>query len=361
MNFEKIVPIHEIESSLDKVLQELQGKNKTRACLFNLLIYTKENTREKYIQNVIEKIVQRFPCRMILFIDKGVAPQEIRATISVIELNQGQSDTFCDCIQFEIDSQSITKIPFLALPHLVTDLPNYLLWADDPNEQNLHRLRLETFCSRIIFDSETSQDLLSFSKNSLKYQIKSAINIADLNWARIESIKNLMHDLFFVGNNPRLIEKISDVIIRYNQTPSSFFCHTKIQSTYLAIWFALQANLSFRSAHSQELIFTHQDRDIRFRFEGQSNPNVTAGRLLEIEIDFSGIEHFLIKRKEKNLKMMVIYHTKKDFCEIPSEFLLEAEESGASTVNEVFHSGTSPSFMKVLNFIAHQPVDEFCL
>lgn len=358
MDFEQVVPLKEIENSLSKILDDLQGKNKTRACLFNLLIYTKENTREKYIQTVLKKIVERFPCRIILFVDKGKEPFELKSTISVIGIKQGESQVFCDCIQFELSSCELSKIPFLSLPHLMTDLPTYLLFAEDPLKQDPYIFNFEKFCSRIIFDSEVSDNIPSFAKSILKYCTKTGTEIADLNWARTESFRDLLTSLFFRIKKSKTMKTIT---ITYNQTPSNFFCHTKIQAIYLSMWFAIQMDLKLQSTHPDHLNFLNGDQQITIRLQQGSHPEVTAGRILAIEIDLENEEHYLLKRKEKANNIVIIYRSEKEFCEIPSEYLLAAEDSGASLVEEILHQGTSKSFLKVLNFIAHQPVEEFCL
>lgn len=360
MDFQQVVPLKNIESALASVLDDLQGKNKTRACLFNLLIYSKENTREKYIQTIIQKIVQRFPCRILLFINKGPEHKEIQSTISVIEISQGGSQVFCDCIQFDLSSNDLKQISFLTLPHLMPDLPTFSLWAEDPSKDDPYLLHFETFCSRMIFDSEVSDSLVSFSKNLLKYQVMTGINLADLNWARTESFRDLFSSLFFSGRNTKKLDLLNHLAITYNQVPSTFFCHTKIQAIYIALWIASKLQLTLKSSSNDTLIFNNKEREVKINLIAGSHPDVTAGRILVIELDLENSEHYLFKRKDKKPNTVVIYRTEKDICEIPSEFLLDAEDSGASLVGEVFHHQTSPSFLKVLNMIAHQQIEDFC-
>ncbi len=360
MDLEKVVPIKEIEDSLAKILSDMQGKNKTRACLFNLIIYTKENTREKYIHTVIQKIVERFPCRIILFIDKGTDPFEIRSTISVIEIKQGESLVYCDCIQFELSNRDLKQIPFLTLPHLMTDLPTYLLWAEDPIKQDPSTFDFQTFCSRVILDSEASENLTNFAKTLLAYQLKTGLNFADLNWARTESFRDLLSSLFFIKSKNNTIENLNAITITFNQTPSQFFCHTKIQAIYLALWLAIKLKLNFRTSTQSDLMFKKGEKEIPIHLIAGSHPNVTSGRILALEFEMDQSEHYLLKRKEKDPKMVTIYRSEKDFCEVPSEFLLDAEDSGASLVNEIFHQEISKEFFDVLQFIGHHQIEDFC-
>lgn len=361
MNFEQVVPIHQIESALDKVLDEMQGKNKIRASLFNLLIYSKENKRESYIQLVTKKIVEKFPCRILLFINRGNDFKEIESKISVIEVEeQKNSEIFCDCIQFDMNEKELNKIPFLTFPHLIPDLPSYFLFSEDPEKFDLYPLHLENFCSRVIFDSETSENLLVFAKTVLKYQVKSGLQIADLNWARTESFRNLFMAQFLHQKTESKLNQLKNITITYNQVRSDFFSHTKIQSIYLAIWISIHLNLKLKNASIDQLIFDNQGKDLKICLAETSSNSVNAGRILSLELDLEEGEHYLFKRKEKNPHVIIIYPTKKDFCEIPSEFLLDGEESGASLVGEIFHHSASNVFLKVLNYISHQQTEDFC-
>lgn len=307
----------------------------------------------------MQKIVERFPCRIILFIDKGSIDFAIKSTVSVIEIKQGESQVFCDCIQFEMSNKDLGQIPFLTLPHLMPDLPTYMLWAEDPIKQDPLAFQLEKFCSRMIFDSEVADQLMIFTKTALKFQIKTGIDIADLNWARTESFRDLLQSLFFAKKQMKK-ERFLNATIIYNQTPSSFFCHTKIQAVYLAIWMALKFGLELKKAEANALFFKDEKNEIMIKLQAGSHPDVTSGRILAIDCNFTDSEHYLLKRKDNNPKFVGIYRTEKDFCEIPSEYLLDAEDSGASLTNEIFHPGTSEQFLKVQHFIAHQQLDDFC-
>ena len=359
MNFEQVVPVKEIEPTLTKILGEMQGKNKTRACLFNLLIYTKENTREKYIQQVMQKIVFRFPCRILLFIDKGSAPMAIRSTVSVIEINSGETPIFCDCIQFEMSTLDLNQITYLTLPHLMPDLPTYMLWAEDPFKQDPLPYQLEKFCSRVIFDSEVADQLVIFAKTLLRFQVRTNLTLSDLNWARVESFRDLLIQLFFskkqANNPPTAIE------ITYNDRDSPFFCHHKIQAIYLGIDLALRFKMQFEKVDEEALIFKREQQLCKITLKPSTHDTVTAGRILSLSIDLPEDEHYHLKRKESNPSIVVIYRTEKTFCEIPSEYLLAAEDSGASLTDEIFHPETSQHFLAIQNFIAHQPLDNFCI
>lgn len=51
----------DIESELEKIWDSLQGTNKMRACLFNLIIYAKKSQRIGYLNEMAQKLSRNFP------------------------------------------------------------------------------------------------------------------------------------------------------------------------------------------------------------------------------------------------------------------------------------------------------------
>ena len=73
-------------------------------------------------------MIEKFPSRVIfLTADRQSKADELSADVSVIE-----SDVVCDWIEIRATEKTIEKIPFVVLPHLLTDLPIYVVWGEDP-------------------------------------------------------------------------------------------------------------------------------------------------------------------------------------------------------------------------------------
>ncbi len=88
----------------------------------------------------------------------------------------------CDFIQIEASKQTQSKIPFIILPHLLPDLPLYILWAEDPVQDNPISHEMEKWATRIIFDSEVTDNLPAFARTLLDHSpaiVKSPISIGD--------------------------------------------------------------------------------------------------------------------------------------------------------------------------------------
>ena len=65
MTSEQIVDPDKIESQLYQIWDSLQGTNKMRACLFNLIIYSNKDKRAEYLYQVVQDVIGKFPSRVI--------------------------------------------------------------------------------------------------------------------------------------------------------------------------------------------------------------------------------------------------------------------------------------------------------
>jgi hypothetical protein len=356
----KVVAPENIEKALAELLGQLSEKKLTKASLFNLIIYVGEAYREDYIQLLIQKVNERYPSRILLFVESDhLAPLE--TTVSVLPVVQGENTIYCDYIRFQVGKQDRKIIPYLVLPYLITDLPNFLLWIDDPNKHDPLNLKLEQIVSRIIFDSETSLSLDCFAKSVLTQKQQCKKDIADLNWARTESFRSLIASLFYNKEKLDQLNQVSKIVITYNVKTTSLFTHSKIQSIYLALWMATQLNWTFKSSKPNKLLFKTKDNPVEIVLQKGSDDTLGTGRILSLELFFTSDEHYFLKRKPSNLHLINIYHSFATYCETPSEFLMNKEDSGHSLVNEIFQKGTSDHFLTVLKFIAENPLGAFAL
>ena len=120
--------------------------------------------------------------------------------------SKGEFDVACDYIHIETSGSSHERIPFVVLPHILSDLPVYLVWAGDPSKDDPLCYQLEQFANRLIFDSESTDNLPRFAKSVLDQYEKSHCDVADLNWARIESWREMLSMAFYSDDKLKQIE-----------------------------------------------------------------------------------------------------------------------------------------------------------
>lgn len=140
-----------IESTLNAIWEKLANQQKgakMRACLFNLILVTKNTPRAAYIQGVAEKVIAKFPCRILFIKIQDGKAEEFQTAVAVIGVADHSSDVACDLIEFKVSEANTERITFSILPHLIPDLPVYVLWAEDPVKENPLSHQLEKFATR---------------------------------------------------------------------------------------------------------------------------------------------------------------------------------------------------------------------
>jgi len=348
----KAVEPAKIEDELAKIWDDLQGKNKMRACLFNLVIYAKKDQRAGYLQKIAEKLIQRFPSRIILVSedDKSIESY-LSSKVSVLSADEGSNGIFCDLIEIDVSGNHRKRVPSVILPHLLPDLPIYLLWGDDPTCEDPISFNLETFATRTIFDSETSDHLLKFVKSITAQRDRSHCDIADLNWGRIEGWRNLFASTFYSKEKIAKLSNAKSIVIEFNSKASKFYCHTTTQSIYFQAWIACR--LGWKSTgvekRGNDLIFNYGETSVTIvTGEMESLP---PGRILSVDICLTESDHIKFERKPSTPHHVVIQECTHDICKIAAQHIFEKEESGKSLVNEICHQGTSKHFSETLDFI----------
>ena len=165
MTVQQIVAPERIETELIKIWEELAKENKMRASLFNLIVFNRLSARTDYIRSIVQKVVEKFPCRTLFVSQDPDAKQTyLKTAVSVVIPKAEESTVACDQIDIGVAGSELERVPFLLLPHILPDLPIYLLWAEDPSQPHPLFSPLIRLATRIIFDSESADNLLSFSR-----------------------------------------------------------------------------------------------------------------------------------------------------------------------------------------------------
>lgn len=344
----------DIQRELDRIWESLETKNVARACLFNLIFYTQKNHRSAYIQRLAQKVVEKFPARVIFVtVDKTTKDDFLKTEVSI--LSSSQFDIACDYISIEAGGPSHERVPFLVLPHILPDLPVYLVWGEDPSKGDPMCYQLEQFANRLIFDSESTDNLSRFALSLLEHRAKTCADIADLNWARIESWREMLSTAFYSTDCLEQVQRSKKIEITYNAQETTFFCHTEIQAVYLQAWLACQLGWKFQKVQRDKGSLT-------FFYEGTSGPveialttaqiaKLPPGLILSVEIATADEEHFSFKCDLEYLHQITYLHSTKSECSLPAHYIFTKAESGHSLVKEICHRGSSEHFLKVLNLV----------
>lgn len=346
----------DIESELKRIWDSLEGTNKFRASLFNLIFYTKKTKRFDYISDIAHKVIQKFPSRIIFIVSSEDAAEEIKVDVSVISPDKGSSEVACDFIQIEVNSKQEEKIPFVVLPHILPDLPIYLIWAENPCIENSLSLALEKIADRIIFDSESTEDLAAFSKSLLQHRKATNCDIADLNWARMESWRELLSNTFYPPDRLKDLLETKTIAISYNSIESASYCHTRIQSVYLQAWLAAQLQWKFKEIQGKDssLRFIYQKKngnEVDVLLHPVSYQQMSSGTIASIDLLTEQNSTYAFYRDTQFPHQIILHFCTTEQCEIPLRYMFAKGELGQSLVKEICHKGTSSHYLKVLELL----------
>lgn len=345
-----LIEIADIPLELARIWDSLESSNKMRASLFNLILFTHKNARAAYIRTLAQKVIERFPSRVILItLDTKDKENKIEANASVLSGAKGEVDVVCDFIEFNATEASRERIPFVILPQIIPDLPVYLVWGEDPIEDNPLSHQLDKLATRLIFDSESTNDLSLFAKSVLQHKEESSADVADLNWARTESWRELLSLTFHSPERFAQLKEIKCLKIAYNCQETNFFCHTRTQAIYLQGWLAAQLQWILKSVENNRFLY----QNIEVELIAISHLQLPPGTIISVDLLTTKQDHFSFCRNKENPIQIDMIFCDPEKCEVPSKYIFNKSQSGLSLVNEICHHGTSEHYLNLLNYLKY--------
>lgn len=362
MTIQQIVSPEHIENELLKIWEDLSKENKMRASLFNLVIFNRLSSRTDYIRNIVQNVVEKFPCRT-LFVseDPDTKQNYLKTAISVLFPKSGESSIACDLIDIGVAGSDIEKVPFLILPHLLPDLPVYVLWAEDPSVPHPLFAPFTRLATRIIFDSESADNLLSFANTLLDLHTKTHVDIADLNWARTQGWRDLIASTFDAPHRLEDLREITSLKFTYNSRESEFFCHLKIQAMYLLAW--LSSRLGWKITTTEKNLYFQLEsktQKIAANIESVSWEKLGSGTVISAQMATAKGHTFEAARIPERYHYVKIHMGSPDTCELPYEFVLGQTATGQSLVKEICTRGTSDHYIEMLKELIILDKDKLC-
>jgi|694.fasta_scaffold01500_17 glucose-6-phosphate dehydrogenase assembly protein OpcA len=353
-----VIQVGNIDEELNKLWESQAQKNQVRACLFNLIIYSHEQRRAAYLHQIVQAILDKFPCR-IIFIQavKDVSEEFLRASVSNAMVGQGDVTIACDQINIDATENQIHRVPFVVLPILVPDLPVYLVWGQDPTSEERILPHLQRFASRLIFDSESADNLPDFSQKILHLLDTTSLEIRDVKWASIGGWRDIFTQTF---DSPQRIEHLrtcKDLQITYNGRKSIFVTHTEITPLYFQAWIAAQFDWILISMETKEefrhLNYRSGEHKIRVTLIPEDIPDLTAGSLTSIQVQSSDADettYTIIRQAEQ--PRVAVHLANLEKCDIPFFLPLNELTNSTAFMAEIFYRKTSHHYRNMLAAIA---------
>jgi len=355
------VGVSDIEEALDDLWECQEGTAKIRACLFNLIVYCQERTTIDYMRAVVQKVIARFPCRIIFIEGDTTADEEyLRTNVAAAITGKGDTQIACDSITIEAAGANLARVPFLILPHIVPDLPVYLVWGQDPTTDNAILPHLERYATRLIFDSETTTDLQKFSTRLLQRLHSGTRDIIDMNWARISGWRAGVAHIFSSPDKILQLASTKAMTVTFNSCATDYFQHNDFQALYLQAWIAAQLNWKVVGCKHVELeriiTYTNGLQETTVTITPVCDKELPPGNLIAIDITTHDKYHYAIKRC-KAMRSVCVEESSPKQCALPVTIPLSSLERDLHFMKEIFYEPTSAHYRKMLEQITHYDLE----
>ena len=343
----------DIQMEIGRLLQSKPNGEGVKACLFNLIVYAHEPRRTQYLKDIVQTIMSQFPCRIIFIQANPSAKEDILNVRTSTVKSSDEHSIVCDQIFIEASGNKINKVIFLLLPLFVPDLPIYLLWGEDPTTENTILPHLQRFATRLIIDSEATDDLQTFCWDIQNRMSSTSIQIVDMNWARTGGWREVVAQIFDSPERFQQLTAAKMIEIFYNDCPSDVLLHPDTQAIYLQAWLASRLGWTFQKAEKQngsQVIFYQIGETIRqIKLTPKTNQNFQAEEI--VEIYFQGPD-YECNLKRIFLDQVQVHAANQSQCVLPFVLIMPTLRSGRSFMQEIFYQKVSDHYAQVLKLIS---------
>lgn len=353
------IQIPNIEKELDHLNEVAKGGRPTKACLFNLVIYGSETRRVRYLQELVDSILDKFPCR-IIFIqsDQESSSSYFRVNVSKVSSTHAKasgSKIQCDQIVIEASRDQLFRVPFLITPNIVPDLPLYLLWGQNPFEERDIFPHLQKYAKRVIFDSECADNLKAFCKEMQTNLDTLKMDVMDVNWALVSNWRDVMTEIFDTPERIQDLKNAKSIIIQYNRCKTEHALHPEARALYLQGWLASALKWNYQNTdlfHDNTVIsYMGAEHPVVVALAPQYIESLTLGSILSIEISTADHRLYYISRKE-SLQQVSVHISSQSTCELPFTLSLPNIHRGSTFMREIFFNSLGCHYRETLKNIA---------
>ena len=314
----------------------MNGSNKQKASLFNFIIYTHEERRVPYFRELVDKVIEKFPCR-IIFIKGNTfkGEDDFKTEVSI----KSSGSIVCDHIEIHAGGTHLVQVPYYILPHLEPDLPIYLLWGQDPTSENEVLPRLVEYADRLIFDSECTSALQSFCGNIMENLGSFPCQVLDMNWARLAGWRYVMMETFDSPERIKQLRGAKEIVITYNNRETDAFQHNRIQADYLQGWLATRMG------------WTASDK-VTIKLTPINSNNFNPGAITELQIQTQSGHKFEFKRPVDQPSQVVVNISSHDKCWLPFTLPIPTQSKGSSFIQQLLYAHPSDHYLDMLKILS---------
>ena len=215
----------------------------TRACMSNLVIFCAAQSDATVISQEVAHIVQQHPSRVLLLVDdRSETTADIEAYVSAqCHMTGGGKQVCSEHVTIATGARGARRLPSVARPLLIGDLPTALWWAAPqapPLEGELFH-ELAGMADQVIYDSVGWPDAARGVLATADWVAgQGEQTVADLAWRPLKPWRRLIGQSLDPFVVPGALDAISDVIVEHGP-------HALPQAWLLIGWLACR--LGWRS------------------------------------------------------------------------------------------------------------------
>jgi glucose-6-phosphate dehydrogenase assembly protein OpcA len=245
----------ELGSLWEQTGEEARSRGQTgivRVRGLNLVVYAQGEEMAGRVSDVIAKVAQCRPARVVVLLDEGPGAP------SATNVDQGWITAACyltraggravcwEQVTIPAKGDATEQLELAALPHLVPDLPVTLWWPGEPDIHGQTFARLVEISDRVILDSAGFADALHgvAALAALVERTSLGAVLNDLNWARLTGWREIIAEAFDPATRRPLLTRLEQVRIVYGQDHQLGTATDLARALLLAGW--LSALLGWR-------------------------------------------------------------------------------------------------------------------
>ncbi len=357
------IPI--IREELSRAWAAHEGEETTRASLFNLLVYVRDQEAKERYYELIQHVVSKFPSR-VLFLVCGPRQEadDIHIQVTCQPAGNGELKVYCEMIEIQAQGKYVDRIPFLTLPHLLADLPVFLLWTENPAHHSPLLQELQPFATRIIFDVDDIDSLPGFAHAALGMMHNFQCVVGDLFWNAIRGWRRILAETFSTPERFIILGKAHHLVIRYNTHIPCEHPALETQAAYLQAWLAARLNWNFESFERIEqnvrLSYRRPLHDVVVILQPVQVSFLPEGAIVEMEIEsLANQGHYLLSYQETR-PAVTVHYSDADQCDCPVSFFLHPSNPGHELVTEIFYPQPHEHYREMLQILSILPWEPPC-
>lgn len=354
------ISLIDINETLSRLWDVEIGKDKIRACLFNLIVYTEKTARLPFFEELIKKVIGKFPCRILWIKEDSMSTESyLKTSVETETISAGEAQLFCEMIKIETTKTYRNRLPSIILPHLLPDLPIYAFWTKDPSQKNEILDFLEKWSHRILFDSQETEDLQAYGQKMLELLQSMHCHISDLNWVATRGLRHIFSQVFNSNESLAPLLHCKTISIVYNKNSSLHTQSQAIRAGYFQAWLAAQFNWKFQNFEkkNEKITITYRRAldTVSVFLSPFEDPSFPPDAILSIEIESHlNKAHYCFKRVAGS-RQVVFQYSDNQRCDLPHTFFLIGFQEGQEIIEEIFHESSGIHYKNMLQYLSQIP------